>query len=246
MKFNRYLTAVFFVSIFLAIGCGGAEKKSTKDQMLDEVNDDVDVVAELTGIDETTPVAVEQETPKEKPAEVAPQPAEQPVDDNIGGTQGAFVAKMLIEGKETPGTFTVNETVGDGAVVMKDVPVGQEISLAPGDYDFTFVPAEVVGNPKQTLVNVGIPAGKRIRREVKIPVGRITLVPAGGGCSKRPIRIKLKGASDWYPGKFTTCEELVLMAGEYEGEMGSGKQGTPISGIKVYEGGIQNVTIRPK
>ena len=57
-----------------------------------------------------------------------------------------------------------------------------------------------------------------------------------------PIRIKEKGSENWLPGKFFTCQEIILPAGYYDAERGS----TPISGIQVYDGGIQQVMIRPK
>ena len=100
-------------------------------------------------------------------------------------------------------------------------------------------------NPEMTLRDVEIPAGRRISRDVKLPVGKITLV-TGGRCVKKPIKIKQKGASDWYKGKFYTCQQMTLMAGEYEAEVGAGRRGTPVSGIQVYDGGIRDVLIRPK
>ncbi|HUT79250.1 MAG TPA: hypothetical protein VM285_16240, partial [Polyangia bacterium] len=79
-------------------------------------------------------------------------------------------------------------------------------------------------------------------REVKYKVGQITLV-TGANCQKKPIQIRRKGATDWLPGKFSTCVSIILESGDYDAQMG-GKGGIPISGIQVYDGGIREILIR--
>jgi hypothetical protein len=112
-------------------------------------------------------------------------------------------------------------------------------------YDFVFQTKSIVGEPEYTLRDVKIEAGRRVRREVKIPTGQITLV-TGARCARKPLKIKLKGATDWYKGNFSTCKPITLMAGEYDAEVGGGKRAIPISGIQVYDGGIRDVLIRGK
>jgi hypothetical protein len=126
--------------------------------------------------------------------------------------------------------------------VQQGVKAGTEISLAPGMYDFAFTANTVAGHPDVSLRDVEIMAGRRLRREVKMPVGEITLV-TGAKCQKKSIRIKPADAPEWYDGKYFTCVPILLMAGEYEAELSSKRERTPIKGIQVYDGSIRNIMI---
>lgn len=238
------LATVALVFAFAA-GCGGGQKKTMKDKMLEDVEDDPDIVADLTGIDDTTEVDVEEEEQPEQAAAAAGQTPSEAGGEVIGGNMGAFLPTLKINGKEEKGKYTIRTADTENTVVQENLVTGTQVDLNPGTYDFVFTTEAIVGQPEMTLRDVEIPMGRLIKREVKIPTGQITLV-TGGRCVKKPLKIRPKGASDWYPGKFKTCVPMILMAGEYEAEVGGGKRGTPISGIQVYDGGIRDVLIRKK
>lgn len=241
------LAIVALAAVWLAVGCGGKEQSNTA-RLLENEPDNPDLVSNLTGINDSSRVPDEPDQAEEKPAPETTAPAaEQPTadDDNIGGSQGAFLGTMKINGEVVKGTFTVMTATASPEIVQKDVATGTEIKLDPGSYDFVFKTETMAGSPEFPLRGVEIPAGRRVKREVKLPTGQLTLV-TGAKCSKRPIKLRQKGATEWYQGKFFTCEKLILLAGEYEAEMGEGKGGTPISGIQVYDGGLREVLIRPK
>ncbi len=232
------------VASALALGCGGSERESNTAKLLEGEDDNVDLYSHLTGIDDSTPVEVEEDEQPEQPTQAADTSASSE-GESIGGGQGAFYGRLVIAGQEMKGSYTVKRATASGDIVKEDVPAGTEIKLDPGMYDFVFTTDEVVGNPELVLRDVEIPAGRRIKRDVKMPVGKITLV-TGARCAKKAIRLRPKGATEWYEGKFYTCVEMTLRAGEYEAEMGGKKRGTPISGIQVYDGGIRDILIRPQ
>ncbi len=236
-------TSIILSAVLTAVGCGKNEK-STTDKLL-EGQGDVDLVADLTGIDENTHIAPEKDDTEQPGAPMQEQasPSEANDDTVIGGNQGAFIGIMKIGDKEVNGTFKVLKADATGETVLKGAKSGKEIRLDPGKYDFVFTTPAIVGEPEFTLRDVEIEAGRRLKRDVNVPVGKITLI-TGPRCARRNIKIRLKGASDWYKGKFSTCQELTLMAGEYDAMMGDGKRGTTISGIQVYDGGVRDVLIR--
>jgi hypothetical protein len=239
---------IFFVGLMvsiLAMGCGGKEK--TRTAQLVENEQDVDLYAHLTGIDDSTKVQVEaDETEQPANANTMKQELGAEKDENyIGGSQGAFHPTLTLNGKEAKGSYTVRRADNTGEVVKENLPANREVRLDPGRYDMVFTTPKIVGSPEFTLRDVEIEAGRRLKQEVRIPVGEITLV-TGARCQTKPVKIRLKGASDWYPGKFYTCKPLTLMAGEYDAEMKQGRATIPISGIQVYDGGIRNVPIYRK
>ncbi|MCU0663196.1 MAG: hypothetical protein MUC50_12830 [Myxococcota bacterium] len=244
---KKTFASLTLLTMVIALGCGGAGRnRSMKDRLLDDVDNDVDPVEALTGIDESTPVAIEddQTNPADKPVKGTPEElAEQ--GEVIGGSQGLFLATLMVQGKAVHGTFMVRATDSEGSLIKSNVKTGSEISLEPGTYDFVFTTDAVAGSPEVTLRDVVIPKGRRIKREVKVPVGQITLT-TGARCVKKVLRLKPKGASEWYKGKYETCEPLLLLAGDYEAEItGNKKTGnTPISGIQVYDGGVRDILIR--
>ena len=237
---------VTLLASLLLVACGGKQKTRTAE--LVENEEDVDLYAHLTGIDDSTKVQVENDD--------AEQPANQNTmkqelgggeqDENyIGGSQGAFHGTLILNGKEANGKLTVKRADNSGEVVKSNIPANKEVRLDPGKYDLVFTIPKIVGEPEFTLRDVEIEAGRRVKQEVRVPVGEITLV-TGARCQKKPVKIRQKGATDWYSGKFYTCVPLTLMAGEYDAEMRQGRNVTPISGIQVYDGGIRNVPIYNK
>ncbi len=244
MKSSVFFVATLLVAAVLIAGCDKNKKKSnTADLVANQ--EDVDLTEFVTGIDDTTEVAPVEEDDHTQMAGPADEGSEGDDEDMIGGSQGAFLGRLFLNGKETDGHYTVKEATVDGNVVHKDIKAGQEVMLNPGTYDFVFVTKDVVGKPEFTLRDVEIPAGRRIKRDVKMPVGQITLV-TGGRCQKKPIKIKQDGATEWIKGKFHTCVAMTLLAGTYEAQLGSGNRAIPISGIQVYDGGIRDVLIRNK
>lgn len=235
---NRF-TWTLVVSVALW-GCGGSQNDSSTEKILSD-EDDVDLVAHLTGIDDQTAVPAVQEESAEKPIEEN-APASVAKSDYIGGKQGAFLGNLMLDGQSAKGSYSVRSASNSGEVIKQNIPVGTEVRLDPGFYDFAFTTPKVVGAPEFMLRDVKIEAGQRTKKDVKMPVGKITLV-TGQKCARKPIKIKEKGATDWYKGKFFTCVEMTLMAGEYEAEMGTKKKSVPISGIQVYDGGTRDVLI---
>ncbi len=229
-------------AMMLAFGCGKPEQ-STADKLV-ENEADVNLVEDMTGINENTKVAIEQDTEEQAGASQAGPSGDGSGDSTvIGGSQGAFVGIMKLGGKEVNGTFNVLKADATGEIVVKGAKSGKEVRLDPGNYDFVFMTDAIVGEPEFTLRDVEILAGRRLSRDVNVPVGKITLV-TGAKCARKSIKIRLKGATDWYKGKFSTCQELTLMAGEYDAQMGDNKNATVISGIQVYDGGVRDVLIR--
>jgi len=220
-----------------AVACGAPEKSRTE-RAIETMSDDVDPVSAAVG--DVAPAPVEQEV-AEKPSEAPVAPEPDSAGDVIEGTQGAFIATIKVLGKEEPGTYRVLTATADPVVVKEGLKTGEEVLLEPGTYDFEFLTPAVAGGKPMTLTGVQIQMGRRVKREVKVQAGRLTLV-TGGKCAKSSIRIKEKGSENWLPGKYFTCQEIVLPAGYYDAERGS----TPISGIQVYDGGIQQVLIRHK
>lgn len=221
-----------------ALGCGPKKGPTIKERALADVGEDIDPVSHLVG--DVAPVE-EEGVKSETPTESGEAPQTESDGDVIGGPQGAFFATLTVFGKEEAGTIRVLTATDNPQIVQENLPTGKDIMLDPGLYDIEFQTDVVAGGGKKTLQGVEIVAGRRIKREIKYPVGRLTLV-TGGRCVKAAIRIKEKGADNWLPGKYFTCQEIILPAGWYEAERGS----TPISGIQVYDGGIQQVLIRPK
>ncbi len=158
-----------------------------------------------------------------------------------GDHQGSFLPVIKIFGEPAKGTYSVKTVSASPTVVMENVPTGVETKIDPGTYDFIFTTEAVAGNPELTLREVEIPSGRRAKRDVKFKVGKITLV-TGARCTKSALKIRRKGASDWMPGKYFTCREILLMSGEYDALRGK----TPNSGIQVYDGGIREILIRKK
>ena len=245
MSEKQKLIVALMASLLVA-ACGGKQKSRT--EQLVEGEEDVDLYANLTGIDDNTKVQVEPDQ-DEQPANqntMKQQLGGGEQDENyIGGSQGAFLGMLTLNGKEAKGSMTIKRADNTGEVVKDNIPANKEVRLDPGKYDFVFTTPKIVGSPEFTLRDVEIEAGRRLKQEVRVPVGEITLV-TGAKCQKKPVKIKLKGATDWYPGKFSTCVPLTLMAGEYDAEMHQGRNVTPISGIQVYDGGIRNVPIYSK
>ena len=235
-----YYFVSWFLALALAFGCASKQKSTTK-QLLDEEDDDVDLVAELTGIDDDTPVPMEPDEP-EQPANLAEEPLGED-EDFIGGDNGAFVGTIHVSGTEVPGTYDVRTATESTLTVKKAVKTGDEVTLAPGMYDISFSANTVAGRPEISLRDVKIIAGRRLRKEVKMPVGEITLV-TGARCQRKAIKIKPAEADDWYGGKYFTCEPILLMAGEYEAELAGKRERTPIKGIQVYEGSVRNILIQ--
>ncbi len=240
---SLHIAVGLIIGGLMILGCGGKQPESNTERLLADVDGEKDLVSELTGIDENSSVEMEKEEADESPGNELSETPGDSSGEAIGGDKGAFLGKLVIAGQEMKGSYTVKRASVSGEVVKSDVPAGTEITLDPGSYDFVFTTTEVVGNPELTLRDVEIKAGRRIKRDVKMPVGKITLT-TGARCAKKLIRIRPKGSTDWYKGKFYTCVEMTLRAGEYEAEMGGKKKGTPISGIQVYDGGIRDILIR--
>ncbi len=237
-----YYFIIGLLALTLALGCASKQTSTTK-QLLEDEDDDIDLVAELTGIDDDTPVPMEPDD-DEQPSNHAEEPLGKD-EDLIGGTDGAFVGTILVSGEEVPGTYAIRTATESALTVQQGVMAGTEVSLAPGMYDFVFTAKTVAGRPDVSLRDVEIVAGRRLRKEVKMPVGEIILV-TGARCQRRAIKIRPTGAPEWYGGKYFTCEPIILMAGEYEAELSGKRERTPIKGIQVYDGSVRNIMIHTK
>ena len=131
-------TSIVLSAVLAAVGCG-KDEKSTTDKLL-EGQGDVDLVADLTGIDENTHVAPEKDDSEQPGAPMQEQAAASEANDDtvIGGNQGAFIGIMKLGEKEVNGTFNVLKADATGETVIKGAKAGKEIRLDPGKYDFVF------------------------------------------------------------------------------------------------------------
>lgn len=236
------LTLSVLVCVF-ALGCGSSKPKPVTAELLEDEPEDIDLVAHLTGIDESTPVTVEEDSKQQQQVEQVPEddPA---AGEYIGGSMGVFVGTLKLVGEPIDGRITIKRTDADGTVVKDGIASGSEVRLEPGTYDIAYTTDELVGDSELSLRDVEIKAGRKLLRDLKVPAGEITLVTPGKGCKRIAIKIKPKGATDWYPGNYYTCKPLKLLAGEYEAEYAKTKAGTTIKGIQVYDGGKRDITIR--
>jgi hypothetical protein len=240
MKWKVVSIAVLFTIV--GLGCGGGQDKTLKDRILEEEDDGSSLVDAVVGDVAAEPI---EEDETEQPSDAVGEAPTAPVGDTIEGNQGALVITMKIpfEGKQVSGYYNVKTASESPEIVKEKVPTGEEVRLDPGTYDIELFTDDVVGYGKQDMRDVEIPRGRRITRPITLKVGELTLINgAGKGCRKAALKIKRKGATDWIPGKFKTCVPMLLPSGDYEAKMGH----VPISGIKVYDGGIQKVPIRKK
>jgi len=231
------------LSLAMIIGCGGAEKEKTlKQRTMEATPDDIDPINALVGdVSESEMAAIKDD---ENQNQVATGSAEAgPDEDYIGGNQGVFLPTVKINNKVAKATYKVQTASDNPVVIQEGITSGVDFSIDPGTYDFVFTTKAIAGNPSTTLQGVEIQAGRRTKREVKFKTGQITLV-TGARCVKTPIKIKPMRDANWLPGKYFTCKPIILMAGEYEAIKVKGK--VPISGIKVYDGGIREILIRKK
>lgn len=214
-----------------------------KERILEEEDDGTSVVDALVGDVDAEPI---EEEASEQPTEAVADAPTAPVGDVIEGNQGALVITLSTpfeDQKQVDGWFTVKTATERPTVVMEKAPTGQDVLLNPGVYDIELHTDAVVGYTGQQMQGIEIPRGRRITRPIKLKVGKLTLINGSGkGCRKAALKIKRKGATDWIQGKFKTCVPMLLPSGDYEAKMGH----VPISGIKVYDGGIQHVPIRKK
>ncbi len=238
MKTKLIPILVVLLVAALAVACGGDQKKSINQRGLEGVSDDVDPVAHLVG--DVEPEHIEDDT-EEQPSDTVATPTSSGEGDAIEGSEGAFLPTLFVLNEIVKGTYKVVTADESSTVVKENLITGEEVRLPPGTYDIAFTSDKVAGALPLTLRGVEIPMGRRIKRDVKYKVGKITLV-TGARCAKSAMKIKQKGATDWLPGKFFTCKEIILPSGEYEALRGK----TPISGIQVYDGGIREILIRKK
>ncbi|MBN2529048.1 MAG: hypothetical protein JXR76_21845 [Deltaproteobacteria bacterium] len=244
MKKAKIIASLLLGAIWLA-GCGGADvskETSLKDRSLSGTPDDYDPVDAILGNNPDLDMAAaeaEENGPQEQEQMVDNGPVEADK-DYIGGTMAVFFPTVLANGEEIRATYKVVTADANANVVMDNVKSGVETEISPGTYDVTFTTNKIAGDPELTLRGIELQQGRRLTRQVKFPVGEITLATPGGGCKRSAIKIRQKGATDWMKGKFTTCAPIKLMAGEYEAKQGS----IEISGIQVYDGGTRTVTVR--
>ena len=236
MKIKWLAILAMMLIAALVAACGGGQKKTMKERALDGVSDDVDPVSHLVG--DVDPVPIEDDE-AEQPSAVADAPAVPSDGDVIEGSDGAFLPTLYVMNNPVKGKYSVFSADASATPIRENVATGEEIRLPAGNYDMTFYSELIAGEIPLQLRGVEIPMGRRIKRDVKYKVGKITLV-TGARCAKAAIKIKQKGATDWLPGKFSTCKEIILPAGEYEAVKGT----IPISGIQVYDGGIREILIR--
>ena len=68
-----------------------------------EGEEDVDLTAHLTGIDDSTPVEVEEDEQPEMPMDQMAGQNQETSEDIIEGNQGAFLGRLMLSGQETNG-----------------------------------------------------------------------------------------------------------------------------------------------
>ncbi len=231
------------LGVLLLTGCGGtdiSQETSLKERSLSSTPDDYDPVDAILGESpdlDMAAVEAEENPQQDQMVDASPVEADK---DAIGGTMAVFLPRVTANGEKIKATYKVVTADANANVVMDNVRTDVETEIAPGVYDVTFTTKKIAGNPELTLRGIELTQGRRLEQQVKFPVGEITLDTPGGGCRRAAIKIRQKGATDWMPGKYSTCTPIKLMAGEYEAKQGS----IEISGIQVYDGGTRTVSIR--
>ena len=238
----RYILSLL-LGVFMLTGCGGADvskETSLKERSLANTPDNYDPMDAILGDNpdlDMAAVEAEENPQQDQMVDAAPVDADK---DAIGGTMAVFFPTVTANGEEIKATYKVVTADADARTIMDNVRAGVETEITPGVYDITFTTKKIAGNPELTLRGIELTQGRRLNRQVKFPVGEITLDTPGGGCRRGAIKIRQKGATDWMPGSYSTCTPIKLMAGEYEAKQGA----IEISGIQVYDGGTRTVSIR--
>jgi hypothetical protein len=240
MKTTKYLLITLSILIW-AFGCGASSKneKSLKDRTMEDTPDDYTPVAAILGTNPDLDTSGLDSDTNVQEEEAASGPIAQDK-DYVGGNMAVFLPTVIANGEEIKATYSVVTADAQATPVLNNVKAGVETQIAPGVYDITFTTKAIAGSPDMTLRGIELTAGRRLNRKIKFPVGEITLITGGRGCKSAKILIKLKGSTDWLPGKYKTCKPIKLMAGEYEAKQGI----TEITGITVYDGGTRKVNIR--
>ena len=242
MRKPKYILSMLLGVVLLA-GCGGPNidsESSLKERSLSSTPEDYDPMDAILGNNPDLDIAAveaEENPQQDQMTDSGPVEADK---DQIGGTMAVFFPTVTANGEEIHATYKVVTADADATVVMDNVKSGVETEINPGTYDITFTTKKIAGNPELTLRGIELQQGRRLTRNVKFPVGEITLDTPGNGCKRAAIKIRVKGATNWMPGKYSTCTPIKLMAGEYEAKQGA----IEISGIQVYDGGTRTVSIR--
>jgi len=241
MKFS-YAIPSFIVLLTLCLACGSA-----------------DVTVESADQQEPAADVSETGTDGGMPAEpdTAASTAQLDVPAEPVATTGTLLVKLLAGKKEGEGTFTVSTAEVDAKVIAENVPGGQVVELEPGDYDVKAVFTTAIDHPVAELRDVTIAAGEQTDREIKFPVGEITLLAHRGRSAlkaKVKIRKQMEGMDTgikknvepepWFETMANTHEPFLISAGKYECEVQlSRKKGYLVKGITVYEGGVHKIPI---
>ncbi|MBN2343455.1 MAG: hypothetical protein JXX29_04645 [Deltaproteobacteria bacterium] len=244
MKSTKTILISLLCLLWIA-GCGGADvssESSLKERALADTPEDYDPVDAVLGTNPDLDIAAvdEMEQQEQQDAQAMTDGPVSADKDYIGGDMAVFAPTVVANGEEIAATYKVAMANDEGTVIMENVRAGVETEITPGVYDITFTTNKIAGKPEMTLRGIELEAGRRLTRQVKFPVGEITLDTPGNGCRRGKIMIRQKGASNWMPGNYSTCTPIKLMAGEYEAKQGH----IEISGIQVYDGGTRTVSIR--
>jgi len=243
MKLSYAIPSFVFV-LTLCLACGSAD-------VTVESADQQETAAEQQTASESEVPDTDGGIPSAEEADKPAAPAE-PV-----ASTGTLLVKLLAGKKEGEGTITVMTAEVDSKVVAENVPSGQVIELEPGDYDVKAVFTAAIDHPVAELRDVTIAAGEQTDREIKFPVGEITLLAHRGRSAlkaKVKIRKQMEGMDTgikknvepepWFETMANTHEPFLISAGKYECEVQlSRKKGYLVKGITVYEGGVHKIPI---
>jgi len=187
-----------------------------------------------TGPDENTDKAPPQEEIEEKEEEAVPA---EPV---------LVTVVLKIPGKgEVDGTFTITSIEDEGVQVATDRKAGTTVEIKPGFYNISAKTPHVLGSPVVTIEEEDVPAGvEEVKKVVEFPVGTVNLrTMKRGRC--RPMGLSLRqGDGDWIePKSLKTCQDVTLMAGQWEAEIHLDKKHAFAVEFYVNEGGSSSIPV---
>lgn len=237
---NHRFVLIMTLGAFLFSACGGAEQKT-------ETPSPVDTDA----VEATT--AQQQDGGPTAPAVPAESEAVSPAKAPSG--PGTMTIKLFAGKKEAEGLITVLTYEADPKTVVEDQPSSRPIEVPAGEYFVKATFTTAVDHPVLELREVKVEPGEDLVREIKFPVGEVTLQTFRGG-SQIKTKVKLrrqvetKRSSEtkdepWFETLAPTHEPVLISPGVYECEVQlGGKKGFRIKGITVYDGGIHKIPLK--
>jgi len=227
IKSLRNVSAVLVLAgaAFMLFSCGGAASQEPAPQAPEAPADAVP--------DGNTDTAPPQEEVEEEEEAVPDEPV-------------LVTVVLKIPGKgEVDGTFTITSIEDEGVQVATDKKAGTAVELKPGFYNISAKTRLVLGSPVVTIEEEDVPAGvEEVKKVVEFPVGTVNLrTMKRGRC--QPMGLSLRqGDGEWIePKSLKTCQDVTIMAGQWEAEIHLDKKHAFAVEFYVNEGGSSSIPV---